>query len=139
MCNIKTRMQANTSNYSRNLTTWSHRSVITLCRDWNMVRVSFCAVMQVEMLCFYANLAVNYHSFAVCHTSIIQWSDFNTRTLHSGTIGWTCVAAARIAAAYARTCVELVPDEDGIRNIDHFWHFIRLSVLRFHFGCESSL
>jgi len=67
---------------------------------WNMVRVSFCAVMQVEILCFYVNLAVNCHSFAVCHMSIIQWSDFNTCTLHPGPISWTCVAAARIAAAY---------------------------------------
>jgi len=34
-----------------------------------------------------------------------------------GNIGWTCVPVARIAAVYARTCVELVPDDDGTRSI----------------------
>lgn len=81
----------------------------------------------------YANLAVNCYSFAACHVSIMRWSDFSTRILLRT---WhyrlnVCPSSAYrscICENMRRVSTMMVPE----MYRSQVWHFMRLSVFRFH-------
>lgn len=129
-------MQANAPNYSRNLTIWSRRSVTTLCRSWNSPCLLLCsyAGRDSSLRASIRTWQLTAHSFAACHASIMIRLEYSHTT-------WVALRRLnmRVPAANGYRCCtcENMRRVNTIqwwyqKYIDHVWHFMRLSVFRFH-------
>jgi len=94
------------------------------------VCVSFCAVMQAEILRSYSNLAVN------CHASIMVIRLQYSHSTSYLALSVECASQQRILLLHMRENMRRVSTRRWWyqKYIDHVWHFMRLSVFRSHFA-----